>query len=277
MGKSNSLFQATISSPTPLCYGSNVPISVNITGGQMPYTSTIHNQLDNTFRIKIVDSLGCIFDTVYNTYGPQKMTIVDSIISPIICNGDSMTVQLSAIGGTPPYNGIGNMKLYNGYYSFNISDANGCTKNKDFYVIQPEPLSIVSTITNPILCYSDTATLLIKACGGLKPYSGTGLFNKPAGIHSISIQDSLGCIYADSLYLYSPPLLTCFATITNPILCNGDSAAIQVTASGGTMPYTGIGSFSSPTGTYSFVIADSNNCITVQSYYFIPSSILLQL
>ncbi len=261
MGKSNSLFQATISSPTPLCYGSNVPISVNITGGQIPYTSTINNQFDNTFKIKIIDSLGCIFDTIYNANGPQNITIIDSIISPIICNGDSMTVQLSAIGGTPPYYGIGNMKLYNGFYSFNISDANGCTKNKNFYIIQPEPLSISSTITNPILCYSDTATLLIKACGGVKPYSGTGLFNKPAGIHSFSIQDSLGCIYTDGLYIYSPPLLSCITTITNPILCNGDSAGIQVSGIGGTLPYIGVGSFNIAAGTQLISITDSNGCV----------------
>jgi hypothetical protein len=143
------------------------------------------------------------------------------------------------------------------------------------YIYSPPLLSCITTITNPILCYGDSADIQVSGIGGTLPYIGVGSFNIAAGTQLISITDSNGCVQDTLLNVNQPQLLSCIATITNPILCYGDSATIQVNANGGTMPYNGIGSFSSSTGTYTFVIADSNNCITDTSLTILsPSSIL---
>src|SRR5260221_253708 len=44
------------------------------------------------------------------------------------------------------------------------------------------------------------------------------------------------------------------------IACNGGSTTVTVSASGGTSPYSGKGSFTRTAGTYTFVVTDANGC-----------------
>jgi hypothetical protein len=44
------------------------------------------------------------------------------------------------------------------------------------------------------------------------------------------------------------------------ILCNGGSSTVTVSATGGTAPYTGTGTFSVPAGTYFYTVTDANGC-----------------
>src|SRR5204862_464163 len=44
------------------------------------------------------------------------------------------------------------------------------------------------------------------------------------------------------------------------ILCHGGSSTVTVSATGGTRPYTGDGTFSHAAGTYSYTVTDHNGC-----------------
>src|SRR5205814_4955930 len=44
------------------------------------------------------------------------------------------------------------------------------------------------------------------------------------------------------------------------ILCHGGDSTVTVTAGGGTGPYTGDGTFSHASGTYSYTVTDHNGC-----------------
>src|SRR5439155_1474850 len=44
------------------------------------------------------------------------------------------------------------------------------------------------------------------------------------------------------------------------ILCNGGNSIVTVSATGGTGPYTGTGTFSRSAGTYSYTVTDANSC-----------------
>src|SRR5207249_9615041 len=46
------------------------------------------------------------------------------------------------------------------------------------------------------------------------------------------------------------------------ILCHGGSSTVTVSATGGTTPYSGTGSFSVPAGTYSYTVTDHNGCLS---------------
>jgi len=50
------------------------------------------------------------------------------------------------------------------------------------------------------------------------------------------------------------------ADITSPISCHGGNAVINLTASGGTAPYSGTGNFNVPAGTYNYTVMDANGC-----------------
>ncbi|MBL0034114.1 MAG: hypothetical protein IPP27_18735 [Bacteroidetes bacterium] len=44
------------------------------------------------------------------------------------------------------------------------------------------------------------------------------------------------------------------------IICNGGSATVTVSATGGTAPYTGDGSFTALAGTHTYTVTDANGC-----------------
>ena len=44
------------------------------------------------------------------------------------------------------------------------------------------------------------------------------------------------------------------------ILCHGGNSTVTVSATGGTAPYTGTGTFSHAAGTYSYTVTDANSC-----------------
>src|SRR5205814_8142484 len=46
----------------------------------------------------------------------------------------------------------------------------------------------------------------------------------------------------------------------SPILCHGGSSTVTVSATGGTVPYSGTGTFTRSAGTYSFTVTDAHSC-----------------
>jgi hypothetical protein len=62
------------------------------------------------------------------------------------------------------------------------------------------------------------------------------------------------------------------------ILCNGGSSTVTVSATGGTTPYTGTGTFSHAAGTYSYTVTDANSCTsTTTGTITQPSALTLSL
>ena len=117
--------------------------------------------------------------------------------------------------------------------------------------------------------------------GGTAPYtywwstgeSGIAVNNLTSGNYSLSIEDANGCSRIGSFNIESPPLFV--ATIQNiqPVRCfEGSDGAIEVEASGGTMPYTyvwsnGLSTSSIsglPAGNYSVSVTDANQCVAYE-------------
>ena len=70
--------------------------------------------------------------------------------------------------------------------------------------------------------------------------------------YTFTVTDANGCTGSDTITITEPPQLTASA-IASPVLCNGDTASVDVSASGGTPPYSGTGTFSRTAGTYTFI------------------------
>lgn len=66
-------------------------------------------------------------------------------------------------------------------------------------------------------------------------------------------------------YLFTPGCVVATATVTTAIVCNGDSAIVTVSGTGGTLPYTGTGTFLVPAGPWSQVVTDATGCSTTAS------------
>ncbi|MEO8150883.1 MAG: T9SS type A sorting domain-containing protein [Bacteroidia bacterium] len=148
-------------------------------------------------------------------------------------------------------------------YIVTATAYNGCTgtASKFIYVNQPGSLTVFSSATS-INCNAGTANVTINALGGVPPYSGTGSFAVNAGTYTYTVTDVMGNTSTANVTINQPPLLVASSSAT-AISCNGGSATVTVSASGGTPPYSGAGTFTVTAGTYSYTITDAKGCTSI--------------
>ena len=128
------------------------------------------------------------------------------------------------------------------------------------YIFTPPCVSASGSIVDPVSCNGGQATITVSGSGGRTPYIGTGSFLRSAGTYNFTVMDAFGCSSVASVTVTEPPALVSSATLTTPVDCNGGMATVNISASGGTMPYTGTGPTVRPAGTHSFLVTDANGC-----------------
>jgi hypothetical protein len=143
-------------------------------------------------------------------------------------------------------------------YTFTFTSSNGCTSTASYTVAVPTQL-VASVSATSIDCNGGTADVTVSATGGTAPYSGTGTFNVTAGTYDYTVTDANGCSETVSITVTEPTQLVLSISATE-ILCNGETTDITVSATGGTAPYTGTGTFTESAGTYSYTVSDANGC-----------------
>ena len=116
-----------------------------------------------------------------------------------------------------------------------------------------------SISSTPVLCNGGNSIITVSASGGTGPYTGTGNYTVTAGPHSYTVTDANGCTTTTSTTITEPSALTASSSATS-ISCFGGTAVVTVTATGGTTPYTGIGTYTVSAGTHSYSVTDVNGC-----------------
>ena len=152
-----------------------------------------------------------------------------------------------------------------GTYSVTVRNSAGCTSTATSVTVNTPPTAIVAsvTITTQISCFGGNATVTVSATGGTPPYLPTsiGTFTHPAGAYSYTVTDANGCTSNTVTGTISQPAALIASGSQPSILCNSSgTTSIVVTATGGTAPYTGTGSFTHAAGAYSYTVTDANGC-----------------
>ena len=95
---------------------------------------------------------------------PMTYVVTDSVQliaiethTPILCHGDSSTVMIIAMGGTPPYSGTGTYTQYAGTLVYTVTDAIGDTSSVSVTITEPTEL-IASYNSIEILCNGETSS-----------------------------------------------------------------------------------------------------------------------
>lgn len=207
-------------------------------------------------------------NTTINLPEAQPLSVT-GLTTPVSCNGgNNGAINITTSGGSAPYsynwgNGItteDRTGLSAGTYTVIITDNSGTSITNSYTITQPAVL--VANVSNtPISCNGGTSTVSVSGSGGTFPYTGTGAFNENAGTHTYTITDANGCTSAPvSINITQPTAISVNATISNPIACHGGTATVNVTATGGTPPYTNTGTVSVTAGPETFTIIDANGC-----------------
>ena len=270
-----------------LVFGGSTSVTVTTTGGTSPYTYSINagafqtsniflNILAGSQTITVKDGKGCTsVQTISITQPavPTQLTAYSNPAGSISCNGGSTTVTVSAAGGTAPYTGTGNFTKTAGTYTFTITDAAGTVKTTSITITQPTLLTASAT-AGTITIYGGVTSIIATATGGTSSYtyslnggsfqSGNTFSNVATGTQTITVKDANGCTAVKTLTITQPTLLVVSST-QGTISCNGGTATVAVSATGGTAPYTGTGSFTKAAGTYTFSVTDAGGAVKTTS------------
>jgi gliding motility-associated-like protein len=180
------------------------------------------------YLIGIQDSVNCqSFLSLVVEEPPELLLVLDT--TNISCFGErdgSFTPRVT--GGTGGYNftwaplGITDSLATNlgpGNYTVSVTDANGCTMSQNGLIIEPRELSLDIDSTRDVICFGDqTGAIFLNGVGGNPPYefSLDGLDYTPdlffnqlgAGMYSIFVQDSRGCVFDTGSEIFQPdPLI----------------------------------------------------------------------
>ena len=302
-----SLLNATISQPTaPLsssiietniaCFGdASGTVNLTVSGGTFPYyyswsNSAISEDLTGLFPdqyiVTITDNNGCILKDTANLTQPLAPLSISLAKDDADCFGAADgSIDATITGGTSPYtyswsNGVSSQDITNlvaGNYILQLTDFNGCQLSADTLISQPTPIGVSSSQVN-VLCYGDaTGAIDLAVSGGIAPYqfswsngaTSEDLNDLLAGIYTVTIIDSNNCstIYSVTIIQPSQPL-TLSISKTDALCVGGLQGTTNLTASGGTAPYTYLWNNNQPTedlanlvaGYYYCTVTDNHGC-----------------
>ncbi len=242
----------TTNSTNAGCGISDGSVWATVTGGASPLTylwnsappsanDTVINLPAGTYQVNVTDNYGCA-DSAMVGIGNPNSPVIDTITGTNnSCFGDSMGTATPTISlGTAPYtytwsNGdttatIGNLPA--GSYGLLVTDSNNCTSLMETIIITEPGAISASMSSNSETCLgcndgSATAT----PSGGTPPYtylwSNSGVTSTingiPTGMYYVTITDSLGCTYMDSVMVNSTaglqeyPLFSSIIIYPNPV------------------------------------------------------------
>lgn len=257
-------------------------------------TSNIFNVLPGQYTIYVQDQNGCTgqSNAQANIGGPAAITL-SSTVTPPSCAGDENGVIMgSAAGGNggfnysvdggAPVNMLNVGDLAAGTYEIVVTDNEGCTDTFQVEVVAPSAVEISGSASD-ILCNGDeNGSIEVNGAGGTAPYTYTvngedqGVNNVFEGLasgdYSVAVIDNNGCTVATDFEISEPTALVIDGSSTEESATGAGDAAVTVTVSGGTAPYSfdwsGPNGFSSDdqnltgvsAGAYEVTVTDANGC-----------------
>ncbi|SFT78199.1 gliding motility-associated C-terminal domain-containing protein [Algoriphagus locisalis] len=244
----------------------NGAINLSISGGQSPYTyiwntgSTAQNLTNlaaGTYSVLIKDQTGCSFQASYSIQAATAIQLNETI-TPESCAGSSNgEIQVMLEGGSAPYtykwsNGQTSAKLSNvtaGNYALTVTDALGCTIEKQFILGTASELELELVEKNDISCAgADTGSIHLKVAGNSGTYTTTWLDdssaglnreNLPAGTYQLIVADESGCTVSSSFTIAeAQPIQARIETALDVDCAVGTITGVAwVSIQGGVQPY----------------------------------------
>ncbi len=288
--------------------GSNGAISITPSGGTTPYSfawsttdgagvnATGEDQTGlaaGTYTISVTDNNGCITDSTFIIAQPDPITFTGTVVtnaSPSLSDG---AINLAVNGGTPSYTfvwstGATTEDLTNipgDNYTVTVTDANGCVQDTSIVVQDEDQLiTYIASKTNVDCNGNSTGAATGAATGSTGNLSyawknasavtigtGSGISGLAAGNYTLEISDD-GTLQTSAVsFTISEPAALTSAASPIDVQCFGKSTgAVNLTVSGGTLPYTYLWDNNAttedltkvPQGTYTATVTDDKGCIT---------------
>jgi gliding motility-associated-like protein len=258
--------------------------------GDWTITITDNFALDNGFIFdwNIALSGGGVSDSLATVNEPGPITLTPTV-TDANCGSCDGAITVVPAGGVAPYTFLWNTgattatitNLCAGVYNAEITDANGCSQNFFIPVDNLDGPTGANTIIVDASCFGVCdGEATVTGIGGAPPYtyqwvpggfSTSNVTGLCQGTYNVQIQDSLNCIYTETIVIGSPDEIVIGQTIVNS-LCGQCTGEIDLTPISGTPPYSytwtqpGL-SGTNPTGlcagVYNVTVTDVTGCSEV--------------
>lgn len=262
---------ATVSTKPENCSAADGTATLNITGGNFPYSFTttsvgahagniLSNLSSGTFTTIIKDGNNCLDTIFFNVGNLSTVSVSVQSFTPVLCyNQCSGAIQLSVQNGsgTITYSASGSptttsniiTNMCAGFHNIKVVDANGCPATT--FINFPVPPAYSYSASGPSsICYGKNITLQGNASGGTGTYTyvwnpgnitGQAVSLSPAATtaYSLNVYDSNNCTLAPYVVTVTvaPPIAININSSATGI-CPGTTAQITPTISGGDGNYS---------------------------------------
>ena len=292
------------------CYGqTDAVLQGTFSGGVAPYTvvylidgtevdggvtsddvNTLTNLPPGGYTVRATDATGA---TVTESIDIKEPSVIGFDLierQDIVCFGGTGSITVSGMGGTPPYSYAWSTgatsatvdNLTKGKYGVTVTDANGCTDSRNYWIKGPNTeLYVSNTNTTPAGCGdASDGQASVAVRGGVSPYTyrwsngatGATATGLRAGAYTVTVTDANGCEVPASVTVDGKPAPSVTAEQSQMVSCaGGNDGAALASATGGTAPYTYLWSNGATTaqvtnvkgGTYQVTVTDAGGCTAV--------------
>ena len=275
-------------------------IDLSVGGGSAPYTYTWSNGATTedlsglaagSYQVLVVDTNGCSTSAVIAVQEPATLTLSHSNSDVTCFGGADGAIDLTISGGTFPYtfswsNGATTEDLSGisgGSYSVTVTDVNGCSITETIVIDSPTAtLAGIGNISDETCSGFSNGSIDLTVTGGVAPYTYSwnngqtteDLIGLSPGTYEVTIVDSNGCTTIESYDVSGPQPISITGVVTNLSCYEAGDGVIDISASGGTAPYTYSWSNGSileditglQIGNYSVTVTDANGCSASQNF-----------
>ena len=286
-----------------LCFGESTgSIDLTVDGGVAPFsylwsngdvTEDLNEIPAGSYDVVVTDSNGCTSTRMMSLSEPLSALALSETHTDALCiGGDQGTIDLTVAGGTPDYTYLWNnneivediIDLVPGIYTGEVTDGNGCIDSISIEILDPSNTMELSIVETDVSCFEgEDGVLDLTVVGGAAPYSfdwsntevSEDLSGLETGNYFVIVTDNNTCESFISGFVDQPDAALSASDVVTSVICNSDSTGvIDITTSGGTLPYSfdwDNGSIdedidSLPAGTYTLVITDDNLCTDTNTY-----------
>ena len=258
------------------------------------------------YTVIIEDEVGCSITETIEITQPETIEVM-ATITDIKCPGDSGIIRVDVSGGNDPYlytweypdgavvtSDIPEITgLVSGNYKLTVTDASGITVDRSYKITHKDDLEWRLLTSKTVLdCFEENdGSINLDIVGGTRPYtvSWTGtdgytattknIGNLSVGKYYAEIKDANGCEpnIKFTQEITQPDKIVITDSLTHNNCSNDSEGAIDITVSGGVLPYTFTWSGFNveineedqkdlPKGKYHLEFEDANGCEVEKDY-----------
>jgi gliding motility-associated-like protein len=245
---------------------------------------TVNPTATTTYSVTVTDANTCTGSSSITINVNQLPTVSLTANPNPICSGGEVTITAN---GANTYlwndgtiiNPLIIHPITTGTYSVTGTDINGCSDTESVLVTVGTGNLTSMTEVHNISCFglNDGNANIYTVNNGVAPYTYTWssgqntayVDNLTPGTYTVTIVDSYNCVLSYSIEIKEPTALSFLKSFADETCQNACNGSINLTVSGGTMPYTYLWNTGQNTsainnlcnGEYLLHVTDSNGCV----------------